>query len=173
MYKTLLLAVSSTTVLLAVGCSTITTGTTQPIIIETAKVSGAKCELTDSKSGRWVVSDTPETVEITKGDGPLTVSCKKSGYKDTKVIVEEGFAGMTLGNVILGGGIGVIVDAASGAAQEYPDRVMVWMEPNSFSSTAAKAEWFKEKEAYEAELQAKKNAAKQQSNDNADKDGYN
>lgn len=140
---------------LAAGCSTITTGTSQPITITTAKVTGAKCELVDSKNGRWVVGDTPGTMEITKGDGPLTVSCSKSGYKTTKIIVEEYFAGATLGNVILGGGIGIIVDAASGAAQEYPDEVLVWMEPNTFKSKAAKKEWFAEKEAYEVEQAAK------------------
>ena len=102
------------------ACSTITTGTTQPFEVVTEKATGAKCELIDSKGARWVIPDTPGTVEITKGDGPLDVTCSKSGFKSATVRVEEGFAGATLGNVILGGGIGLVVDAATGAAQGYP-----------------------------------------------------
>lgn len=116
--------------------------------------------MVDSKGARWTISGTPETREITKGDGPLTVTCSKSGYKTTSIDVAEGFAGATLGNVILGGGVGLIVDAASGAAQEYPDKVTIWMEPNSFSSAAAKDAWFAEKEAFEAEQLAKKKVHK-------------
>ena len=140
---------------LLVGCSTITTGTTQPITIQTANgVTGAKCELVDSKASRWVINSTPETREITKGDGPLTVTCSKSGFKTAVVVVEETFAGATLGNVLLGGGVGIIVDAASGAAQEYADEVLVWMEPKTFKSASAKDAWFAEKAAYEAEKAA-------------------
>ncbi len=155
MYKTFKYALPVVAVTALIGCSTITTGTTQPITIKTAKVEGAKCELVDSKQGRWVVSETPQTVEITKGDGPLTVMCSKSGYKDTSVVVEEQLAGMTAGNILLGGGIGIIVDAASGAAQEYPDEVLVWIEPKSFASAKAKADWTAEKDAYEAEMAKK------------------
>lgn len=151
MKKLLLIA----TVLALPACSTITTGTTQPFTVETAGLEGASCEMIDSKGARWTISGTPETREITKGDGPLTVTCSKAGYKTTSVDVAEGFAGATLGNVILGGGVGLIVDAASGAAQEYPDKVVVWMEPNSFKSTAAKEAWFAEKAAFEAEEEAK------------------
>lgn len=147
------------------ACSTITTGTTQPFTVKTAKVEGAKCEMVDSKQARWVVSDTPATVEITKGDGPLTVTCSKSGYKTTEVVVKEYFAGATLGNVILGGGVGVIVDAASGAAQEYPDEITVWMEPKTWPSKSAKEEWMAEKAAYEAEIAKKEEATKRNLND--------
>ncbi len=143
------------------ACSTITTGTSQPFTVKTAEVQGASCTLTDSKGASWKVSSTPDTREITKGDGPLKVTCSKSGYKTTSVIVEEGFAGATLGNVILGGGIGLIVDAASGAAQEYPDDVTIWLEPNSFASTAAKEAWFAEKAEFEAAQKAAEQATNQ------------
>lgn len=155
-----------------IACSTITTGTTQPITIKTAKVDGAKCELVDSKEGRWVVSETPQTVEITKGDGPLNVTCSKAGYKSSTVVVEEVLAGMTAGNILLGGGIGIIVDAASGAAQEYPDEVLVWLEPNTFVSAEAKEAWFAEKNAYEAKMAAEKEQDKQRSEPEGE-GGYN
>lgn len=162
--------VSGLAVIVLAGCSTITTGTTQPFAVKTAQLEGAKCELVDSKNTRWVVSDTPATVEITKGDGPLTVTCSKTGYKTAKVIVEEGFAGMTAGNILIGGGIGIIVDAASGAAQEYPDEVLVWMEPNTWKSSSEKEAWFAAKAEYRSQQKQK---TEQQSRDLNAQGSYN
>ncbi len=136
-------------VLLLAACSTITTGTTQPFAVNTPDADGAKCVLTDSKQANWIVNATPGIVEVQKGDGPMTVQCTKKGFKSTSVVVEEGLAGMTFGNVLLGGGIGVIVDAASGAAQEYPDAVHVWMEPEAFATSDDKTAWLAKKEAFE------------------------
>lgn len=165
--KKILLAASLVTL---GACSTVTTGTSQPFTVNTAEVNGATCDLVDSKGARWTVTNTPETREITKGDGPLTVTCSKAGYKTASVTVEEYFAGATLGNVILGGGIGLVVDAASGAAQEYPDEVTLWLEPNTFSSASAKGAWFAKKDAYEEAQKAKK---EQQHKDVNDQEAYN
>lgn len=148
------------------ACSTITTGTSQPFTVKTANLEGAKCDLVDSKGTRWTISDTPGTREITKGDGPLTVTCSKSGYKTASVDVAEYFAGATLGNILIGGGIGLIVDAASGAAQEYPDEVTLWLEPKTFSSAAAKDAWFAKKDVYEAAQKAEKETQQRDLNSN-------
>lgn len=138
------------------ACSTITTGTTQDFGVNTPHADGASCDLKDSKGAMWSIPSTPGEVVVSKGDGPMTVTCRKDGYIESSIIVNEGFAGMTLGNVILGGGVGIVVDAVSGAAQEYPDTVYVWLEPVSWGSDEAKAEWEKSKAAFEAEQEAKK-----------------
>ncbi len=155
--------VLSLAVLTLGACSTVVSGTTQPFSVKTEKVSGAKCELVDSKDSRWIIPDTPGTVEITKGDGPLTVTCSKGGYKTASLQVEETFAGATLGNVLLGGGIGIIVDAASGAAQEYPDEVIVWLEPKSWASEQAKQDWYAERDALQEKLRQEAEARKPKS----------
>ena len=142
------------------ACSTITTGTTQSLTVETPFADGAKCSLVDTKGSTWRVTQTPQTVEVNKGDGPMTITCTKSDYQRGTTVLEEGFAGMTLGNAILGGGVGLIVDAASGAAQEYPDSVSVWMQPNKWKSSAQKAEWEAAKAAHDAEMEAKKNPSR-------------
>jgi hypothetical protein len=145
------------------GCSTITTGTTQNLTILTPHAEGAKCSLKDSKQAQWYVDQTPGTVLVQKGDGPMIINCAKEGYKETSLVVKEGLAGMTFGNVILGGGVGVIVDAASGAAQEYPDQVTVWMEPNTWASEKEKQDWFAEKQKFEDDMKAKEKQAHNQS----------
>ncbi len=147
------------------GCSTIVSGTSQPITIKTARVSGAQCTLVDSENARWTINSTPETREITKGDGPLRITCSKAGFKTAEIVVEEEFAGATLGNVILGGGIGLIVDASTGAAQEYPDEILVWLEPEIFTSELERNAWFAEKQAYEAKIAEEKKAQERNLND--------
>ena len=67
------------------------------------------------------------------------------------------------GNVLIGGGIGIIVDAASGAAQEYPSEISIWMEPVKFATAQDKADWNAEKAAYEEAMKPK---VPQSNNDN-------
>lgn len=130
------------------GCATITTGTDQAIRIVTEKdVVGASCTLADSKGNRSFIPRTPGTTYITRGDAPLTIRCSKPGYKPTTLIVEEGIAGATMGNVILGGGIGFILDAASGAGQRYPDKVVIWLEPEAWPDEESRLQWEEERRA--------------------------
>lgn len=132
------------------GCATIVSGSSQSLTVTTEKgVEDASCELTDAKGGKWYVPSTPGFVTVRKGDGPMTAICKKDGYRVGKAMVDETLAGATLGNVLLGGGIGILVDATSGAAQEYPNEVIVWMEPLEWKSEKERIVWFEEKEAYE------------------------
>lgn len=156
------LSIITASTLLLTACSTITSGTTQPLTVLTPGVEGAECTLVDTKPSTWRVQKTPETVEVNKGDGPMTITCKKSGFKTTEYVMEERFAGATLGNVLIGGGVGIIVDAASGAAQDYPDDIKIWMEPNKWSSSDAKAKWMAERDAYYESLKPKTPSEQQQ-----------
>jgi len=131
------------------ACATISTGTDQAVRVITEKdVVGASCTFLDSEGNRSYIPRTPGTTYMPRGNAPLTVTCKKPGYKPATFVVEEGMAGATMGNVILGGGIGFIFDAASGAAQRYPDEVVVWLEPEEWSDEASKLQWEEEKRAF-------------------------
>ena len=164
------LAIISTILLITSGCATITSGTSQSVTVVTEKeVNGARCELTDSKGGKWYVPETPGTATVRKGDGPMTVVCKKDGYKTATLMVDESLAGATFGNIILGGGIGILVDSMSGAAQKYPDQFIIWMEPAEWASENEKADWQKEKAAYEEKL-ANKDKQLDQSNQDKQSD---
>ena len=146
------------------GCATLTTGTTQSLTVLTPEMQGADCELTDSKGMKWYVKDTPDTVVVSRGDGPLLVACEKEGFHPAMASIEEEFQGATLGNVLLGGGIGVIVDATSGAAQRYPDQITMWLEPKSFGTEAERERWQGLKLAWEEEQAAIEAARNQPSN---------
>jgi len=58
----------------------------------------------------------------------LNVSCSKPGYSDGSTQVTGRVEGTTAGNILLGGVIGLGVDAASGALYKYPDTVTVTLE---------------------------------------------
>jgi hypothetical protein len=85
---------------------------------------------------------------MARGNAPLIITCTKPGYKSATVEIDEKLAGATMGNVILGGGIGIIFDASSGAAQRYPDKVVIWMEPEEWPDERARLQWEEEKRAY-------------------------
>ena len=50
--------------------------------------------------------------------------------------------GWILGNIIFGGVVGAVVDAARGAGQKFPPRFMVVLEPSTFSTGAARDDWY-------------------------------
>jgi len=132
------------------------TGTSQGLTVITPHAESARCDLVDSKANQYYIKDTPGSATVTKGDGPLVITCKKSGYKTETVTVEESFSGVTLTNLFLLPVVGIVVDAASGAAQEYPSTVEVWMQPSSFKSAADRTEWEAKKAAHDAKLKAAK-----------------
>lgn len=148
------------------GCATITSGTSQSVNVVTEKnVSEAKCELIDKKGGKWFIPSTPGSASVKKGDGPLSIICKKDGYITAELMVDETLVPATFGNILLGGGIGIIVDSVSGAAQQYPDQVLVWMEPEKFSTDLERDAWNQEKEKFILTQNKAKESASSASND--------
>lgn len=57
------------------------------------------------------------------------IDCTKIGYQPSHTIMQSHFEGMTAGNLILGGVIGIGVDAASGAMNHYDKQVSITMLP--------------------------------------------
>lgn len=127
-------------VLLA-GCSTITTGTDEMVTIETDP-AGAVCKLSTGGKQVAVVNPTPGSVEVPKSRKDLTVRCEREEYLPTEGTIRSSFQGMTLGNAIFGGLIGVAIDAGSGAMNKYEDGVKIALIPETFESAEAKETFF-------------------------------
>jgi hypothetical protein len=113
------------------GCSTIVSSNNQTVTVkamhENREVEGSKCTLTNSK-GQWTTV-TPQSVNIRKSFGDLTVECRKSQAVGSKM-VKSSAEGSTFGNIIVGGGIGALVDAGTGNGYSYPDSIVVDMMGN-------------------------------------------
>ena len=98
-------------------------GSSQNITV-TSNVQGATCTLSNDK-GSWTLS-TPGSAVITSSRVNLALTCVKEGYVNGVASLPSKHKDSTIwGNVILGGGIGYIIDRKSGAAFIYPQQVTV------------------------------------------------
>ena len=88
------------------------------------------------------MNPTPGGALVGKSAGALSLLCRKEGYLDAETPMESGFQAMTLGNVLIGGVFGLVVDASTGAMTTYPDTVSVTLAPHEFASDAARDAFF-------------------------------
>ena len=113
--RRLILSVCLAGVLL--GCATIVKGTDQQVSLDTPGYPGSNCRLSSSFLGvRQAV--TPAILTLPKSKHNIAVECRKGCARGTGVI-ESHTEGMTAGNVLLGGVVGLGVDAAPGAMNKY------------------------------------------------------
>jgi hypothetical protein len=111
------------------GCASIVSGTSQVVSVETmhssGSVAGATCKLENDKGVYYVT--TPGTVTVHRAYGDMNVKCEKPGFDTGLATVKSSTKGMVAGNILFGGVIGAGVDAASGAAYDYPALFQVMM----------------------------------------------
>jgi hypothetical protein len=112
------------------GCASIVSGTNQVLSVETlqkagAPVAGATCKLENDKGVYYVT--TPGTVTVHRAYGDLNVKCQKAEMVDGIAVIKSSTKAMMAGNLLFGGVIGAGVDAASGAAYDYPNLLQVMM----------------------------------------------
>jgi hypothetical protein len=112
------------------GCASITGSKQQSILVSTESESGAPvekadCTLTNPK-GSWDVT-TPSAVWVNRAGDDMTVACKKPGEPDGLARLISRANGGMFGNILIGGGIGALVDNNSGAGYDYPHEVVVVM----------------------------------------------
>ena len=114
--------------ILLAACATITKGTTQVVAVNTPGVTGASCTLTSPAIGSLTIV-TPDTISLPKASDNIAVRCSKECYQDGAGVISSNLEGMAAGNIILGGVIGLGVDAVSGAMNKYTPEIQVAMAP--------------------------------------------
>ncbi len=107
------------------GCASIVKGSSRPVQISLEGPDQALCSVSNRKVDLKVQA--PAVVSV-KPRGPLTVRCTAAGYADGTAVVNRDFAYWTLGNLFLGGVIGLAVDGATGAIAVYKDGAVVRMQ---------------------------------------------
>jgi hypothetical protein len=120
------------------GCASTTRGISETISIATTP-SGAEAQVSGRSqsgflnNGKEFYCTTPCSVEVRRSDD-IAITLSKPGYEpqivplETK-IVSNGAAGFA-GNILLGGVVGMGVDAATGAAMDHkPNPVIVTLQP--------------------------------------------
>ncbi|WP_144259504.1 hypothetical protein [Methylocystis sp. ATCC 49242] len=120
------------------GCATITRGTTQTVSINTPGAPGAVCTLTSASIGSQTIT-TPGVITLAKGASAISIRCSKECYNDGTGVLASSMDGMAAGNVVVGGVIGLGVDAATGAMNQYAPQADIIMAPDgscAMSSTS-------------------------------------
>lgn len=118
------------------GCATVTRGTSQDFTVVT-EPPGARAE----GSNGLVCVETPCTFHRVDREVAFTMTISKPGYVTSTHQIEHqamggGSAGF-LGNILIGGVVGMIVDANSGATQDlFPNPLTVTLAPEGAAPAA-------------------------------------
>lgn len=119
------------------ACSTIVNGTNQEVAFTTGQVSEADCSLTGgSDNAVNQTFETPAELKLPRSKKALNLSCSKAGYETAEKQILGKIEGSTGGNIIAGGGIGLGIDALTGAIYRYPDAIDLPLTPVGAVTTA-------------------------------------
>ena len=110
------------------ACSTIIEGRNQQIVVNT-NPPGADCAFYRQSAKIGTVQNTAGSALIEKSKYDIWIACVKQGYQQAAYLNHSGVAGATLGNIILGGGIGWAIDSATGSDNKYDSPVNITMVP--------------------------------------------
>lgn len=110
------------------GCASVINDSTHPMKIETLTpdgktISGAECKLGNDYGSITVKSG--DTAQVRRSSKDMDITCVSSSQADAKGrAISRANSGM-FGNIILGGGIGAIIDHNKGTAYTYPTWVQL------------------------------------------------
>ena len=113
----------SSLALASVGCASIVNETTHPMKIETKNakgdlVSGAECRISNDYG--TITTKSGDTAQVRRSSKDLDITCKDPAQPDAIArAIARANAGLA-GNIIFGGGIGMIIDHNKGTAYTYP-----------------------------------------------------
>ncbi|WP_339949170.1 hypothetical protein [uncultured Albimonas sp.] len=115
------------------ACATITQGSDDTVTV-TTQPPGAVCEIKQGAATVAFINPTPGSMMVPKSKNDLSVVCRKEGFEPAAGTLSSEFQAMTFGNILFGGVIGVAVDAASGAMNDYPPMITLVLQPEAFRS---------------------------------------
>lgn len=114
--------------LLFTGCATVVNDSTHPMRVETKSlagqvVAGAECKLTNDYG--TVAMKSGDTTQVRRSSKDMDIVCRHPENQEAVGrAISRANAGM-FGNIILGGGIGAIIDHNKGTAYTYPTWVQL------------------------------------------------
>src|SRR6476646_9935559 len=88
------------------GCATVIKGSSQNIAITTPPTTGATCTLS-SKEGNWQIVSPGVAQGVRKSKEDVQITCIKPGWQTATGTIPSNFQGWTVGNIVLGGVIGL------------------------------------------------------------------
>ena len=112
------------------GCATVLNGTHTSYTAD-SQPAGAMVKFTNGES-----CTTPCKLEFRRKDD-VRADISRPGYKPTYVLIQSRLGGASFGNILLGGGVGAIVDGSNGASNRlYPNPLIVKLAPEGSTGGA-------------------------------------
>ena len=101
------------------GCATVMNGTHTPYTTD-SRPGGASVKFSNGES-----CTTPCKLEFRRKDD-VRADISLPGYKPTYILIQSKLGGASFGNILLGGGVGAIVDGSNGSSNRlYPNPLIV------------------------------------------------
>ncbi len=122
------------------GCASVTHGTTQNVKIETLSpagkvVDGARCRVSNDRNDAVVRSGL--TLPVRRSGENLSIECTQAGLPPARGQAISRVNVGLVGNVMIGGLIGVAIDTGTGAGFNYPSWIqLIFGEVRSFDRSA-------------------------------------
>lgn len=110
------------------ACATVVEGTSQTVMVSTTP-AGAACSVEREGVQIGALRATPEAIRVERSKNSFSVHCSRPGYQDAAATGIPHFNGMTFGNVLVGGLVGMAVDLATGANFTYPSDLRLDLQP--------------------------------------------
>lgn len=105
------------------GCATVMNGTHTPYTANSSP-EGATVKFTNGTT-----CTTPCTLQFRRKDD-VRADISMAGYKPTYILIQSKLGGQSFGNILLGGGVGAIVDGSNGSSNRlYPNPLIVRLAP--------------------------------------------
>ena len=101
------------------GCASVVSDSNYDVKLDSYP-RGADITIKDKAGKRIFAGQTPELVSLDSGAGffqgaKYTVEYKKKGYQPSYKIIDSSFDAWVVGNVLVGGLAGIVIDGATGA----------------------------------------------------------
>jgi hypothetical protein len=121
------------------GCASAVDGFKQTVMVRAATLDGrdvadAECEVANDK-GTWHVR-TPGAVTVHRSANAITVACVRPGYVAAGGAATSVFRSLAMGNLLVGG-LPVVLDIANGSAYDYPETLVLNMQPAETAAVPA------------------------------------
>lgn len=121
------------------GCAALINGPTQDIVVN-SDPPGAQCTMMREKAVIATVPQTPAVVRVNRSAADIVVDCRREGHGQGRHRMKSSADGMTLGNIVGAGLMGMGIDSATNADKAYETAVTVAMSPQAVPDPAIAAE---------------------------------
>ena len=105
------------------ACSTLTKDSPVPMNLSFSDNSAGNCSLQNKRES--YSTEIPGTENIRRSDDALRYDCKTKDRRPARGSIPSKVGNSMAGNIIMGGGIGAIIDANNDYHREYPGQFII------------------------------------------------